>query len=308
MDFADREGYIWLDGEYVDWRKATIHVLSHSLHYGTAVFEGIRAYKTQEGPVAVFRLPEHIDRFFDSAKILRMSMPFSKETLLDVAQQLIKKNKLHNGAYLRPLCFYGAESMGVHSGQLSSHVMMAAWEWGAYLGKDALEKGIRVKVSSFCRFHPNSLMTKAKASGHYINSKLAKQEVQSAGYDEALLLDSHGMVAEGSGENIFIVKNDQVFTPPLTDSLRGITRDSAWKLLEDAGHTVVERVLTRDEVYLADEAFFTGTAAEITPIRECDDIMIGNGQPGPVTQSLQHRFFDVVRGQDSAYQKWLTVI
>jgi branched-chain amino acid aminotransferase len=304
MSMADRDGYIWMDGEFVPWREANVHVLTHSLHYGLAAFEGIRAYNTVDG-TAVFRLPEHIRRFFDSAKILGMHLPFSQEQMREVCLETVKRNELKS-AYLRPLAYYGSEGMGVRADNLSSHVMVAAWEWGAYLGAESMERGIRVKTSSFTRHHVNVTMCRAKVTGHYVNSILAVQEAVACGYDEALLLDVEGFVAEGSGENFFIVRDGVVHTPELASALSGVTRDAVLTLARDAGIPVVERRITRDEVYTADEAFFTGTAAEVTPVRELDDRVIGDGKRGPVTAELQKLFFDQVEGRRDAHPTWLT--
>lgn len=305
MSFDDKDGFIWMDGEYVEWRDAKVHVLTHTFHYGMGVFEGVRAYRTAEGP-AIFRLDRHTERLFQSAKIMGMKIPFSTEQLNKVQLEIIRKNELES-AYLRPMAYYGSEAMGLHAKGLKVHVMLAAWEWGAYLGDEGLEKGIRVKTSSFSRHHVNSSMTKAKTTGHYTNSIMALQEAENAGYDEALMLDPNGYVAEGSGENIFIIRRGKVYTPSLTSALEGITRDTIVELLrDDMGLDVIEKQITRDEVYTADEAFFTGTAAEVTPIRSLDDREIGNGGCGLLTQEIQSRYFDVVYGRDSARSAWLT--
>ena len=304
MSFADRDGFIWLDGEMLPWREAKIHVLTHTLHYGMGVFEGLRAYQTDVGP-AIFRLKEHTDRLFNSAKILNMPMPYSKETLNQAQIEVVKKNQL-GSAYLRPMCFYGAEGMGLRADGLKTHVMIAAWSWGAYLGEDGLKKGIRIKTSSFNRHHVNVTMCKAKANGNYMNSMLALQEALRDGYDEAMLLDVDGFVAEGSGENIFIVRNGKIFTPDLTSALDGITRNTIFVLAKEIGIDIVEKRITRDEVYIADEVFFTGSAAEVTPIREVDNRPIGSGGRGPVTEKLQSMYFDVVHGRSDNYKSWLT--
>ena len=306
MNFADRDGVIWLDGELVPWREAKVHVLTHTLHYGMGVFEGVRAYATDQG-TAIFRLQEHTDRLFRSAHILGMAMPYDKDTLNEVQRQVVRENALAS-AYLRPMCFLGSEGMGLHASNLSTHVMVAAWEWGAYLGADAMEKGIRIRTSSFTRHHVNITMCKAKANGNYINSMLALQEAVSCGYDEALLLDPEGYVAEGSGENIFIVRGGTLYTPDLTSALEGVTRDAIVVLADELGIPLIEKRLTRDEVYVADEAFFTGTAAEVTPIRELDNRRIGAGRRGPVTEQLQSAFFDVVHGRTNAHREWLTPV
>ncbi|MBT8113840.1 MAG: branched-chain amino acid transaminase [Arenicella sp.] len=307
MSFSDRDGVIWLDGEFVDWREAKIHVLTHTLHYGVGVFEGVRAYATSQGP-AIFRLDRHTERLFQSAKIMGMTLPFSDTELNQAQIDSISKNQLASG-YLRPMAFYGSEGMGLHAKNLQVHVMVAAWEWGAYLGEDALENGIRVKTSSFSRHHVNSSMAKAKTNGHYTNSIMALQEAENAGYDEALMLDINGYVAEGSGENIFIVRRGKIYTPSLTSALEGITRDTVVELFKDDMHLeVIEKQITRDEVYTADEAFFTGTAAEVTPIKSLDDREIGDGSAGPITGEIQQRYFDVVNGRDKKRIDWLTFI
>jgi len=299
---ADRDGLIWLDGKMVPWRDAKVHVLTHTLHYGMGVFEGVRAYKTDQGP-AIFRLREHTDRLFRSAKILGMGMPFDKETLNQAQKAVITENNL-SSAYLRPMCFYGSEGMGIRADNLKTHVMVAAWEWGSYLGAENMEKGIRIKTSSFTRHHVNITMCKAKANGNYMNSMLALQEAVNCGYDEALLLDANGFVAEGSGENFFIVRDGVLYTPELTSALEGITRATVMTLAADIGLKVVEKQITRDEVYVADEAFFTGTAAEVTPIRELDNRIIGHGGRGPITEQLQAMYFDQVYGRSDDYQHW----
>ncbi|MFT5135721.1 MAG: branched-chain amino acid aminotransferase [Arenicella sp.] len=307
MSFDDRDGYIWMDGEFVDWREAKVHVLTHTLHYGVGVFEGVRAYATDRGP-AIFRLDRHTERLQQSAKIMGMKIPFSSEVISQAQIDCVAKNELKS-AYLRPMAFYGSEAMGLHAKGLKVHLSIAAWEWGTYLGEGALENGIRVKTSSFNRHHVNSTMSKAKTNGHYTNSIMALQEAENAGYDEALMLDTNGYVAEGSGENIFIVRRGKVFTPSLTSALEGITRDSIVEVMaSDMGLEVIEKQITRDEIYTADEAFFTGTAAEVTPIRELDDREIGDGSCGPITKEIQQRYFDVVNGRDPNRQDWLTYI
>ncbi len=306
MSMADRDGIIWLDGEWLPWREAQVHVLTHTLHYGMGVFEGVRAYETPKGP-AIFKLAEHTTRLFNSAKILRMDIPWDFDTLCQVQRDVVKKNNL-DSAYLRPMCFYGSEGMGLRADNLSVHCMIAAWEWGAYLGSESLERGIRIKTSSFTRHHVNIAMCKAKANGQYMNSMLALQEAMEDGYDEALLLDVEGYVAEGSGENFFIVRNGQIHTPDLTSALDGITRQTVMELAADIGVPVIERRITRDEVYIADEAFFSGTAAEITPIRELDNRTIGSGTRGPITTRLQQMFFDAVAGKTEKYGHWLTAV
>jgi len=304
MTMDDRDGLIWLDGEMVPWREAKVHVLTHTLHYGMGVFEGVRAYETADGP-AIFRLQDHTRRLFNSARIMGMKMPFDEQTLIQVQRDVVRENGLHS-AYLRPMCFYGSEGMGLRADNLKTHVMVAAWEWGAYLGSDGLEKGIRIKTSSFTRHHVNITMCKAKANGNYINSMLALQEALNDGYDEALLLDVEGFVAEGSGENIFIVRDGVLHTPELTSALDGITRATIMELAAAEGLTVRERRITRDEVYIADEAFFTGSAAEVTPIRELDNRPIGDGNRGPITERLQSLYFDQVAGRRSEHPEWLT--
>ena len=301
---SDRDGFIWYDGKLVPWRDATTHVLTHSLHYGLAVFEGVRAYKTDEGTV-IFRLAEHTQRLLNSARIYLMQIPYAKDQLMAAQREVVRANKLES-CYLRPIAFYGSEKMGVSPKGARVHVAIAAWPWGAYLGADALEKGIRVKTSSFARHHINVTMARAKLSGTYANSILANQEATMDGYDEALLLDVDGFVAEGSGENIFVVKNGKLYEPELTSALVGITRDSVIALASEIGIEVQAKRLTRDDVYIADEAFFTGTAAEVTPIRELDNRPIGNGLCGPITKKLQSLFFDVVNGRNSKYKSWLT--
>ena len=306
MSMADRDGVIWLDGELVPWREAKVHVLTHTLHYGTGVFEGVRAYHAEQG-TAIFRLEDHTDRLFRSAHILGMNIPYDKDTLNDVQKQIVHENKL-DSAYLRPMCFYGAEGIGLRADNLKVHVMVAGWEWGAYLGAEALEKGIRIRTSSYTRHHVNITMCKAKANGNYMNSTLALQEALRDGYDEALLLDVDGFVAEGSGENVFIVRNGVIFTPDLTSALEGITRETIVTLAEEFGYEVREKRITRDEVYVADEAFFTGTAAEVTPIRELDGRMIGTGVRGPITEKLQSKYFDLVHGRVAEHMDWLTPV
>lgn len=303
MSMADRDGVIWLDGELVPWREAKVHVLTHTLHYGTGVFEGVRAYHADQG-TAIFRLEDHTDRLFRSAHILGMDIPFDKETMNEVQKQVIRENNL-DSAYLRPMCFYGSEGIGLRADNLKVHVMVAGWEWGAYLGPEALEKGIRIRTSSYTRHHVNITMCKAKANGNYMNSTLALQEALRDGYDEALLLDVDGFVAEGSGENIFIVRNGIIYTPDLTSALEGITRETIVKLAEEFGYEVREKRITRDEVYVADEAFFTGTAAEVTPIRELDGRAIGTGSRGPITEKLQSKYFDLVHGRVPEHLNWL---
>jgi len=306
MSMADRDGVIWFDGKMVPWREATTHVLTHTLHYGMGVFEGVRAYDAEQG-TAIFRLREHTDRLFRSAHILRIPMPYDKETLNAAQTAVVRENGLQS-AYLRPMCFYGSEGMGLRADNLKVHVIVAAWEWGAYLGKENLERGIRIRTSSFTRHHVNITMCKAKANGNYMNSMLALNEALSCGYDEAMLLDSEGYVAEGSGENIFIVRNGVLYTPDLTSALEGVTRDTIMMLAREEGLEVREKRITRDEVYVADEAFFTGTAAEVTPIREVDQRVIGNGARGPLTEKLQTLYFDQVHGRREDHPEWLTLV
>ncbi len=302
---ADRDGVIWMDGEMVPWREANVHVLTHTLHYGMGVFEGVRAYETPDG-TAIFRLQDHTRRLFDSAKIMRMKIPFDQDTINQAQIDVVKGNNLKS-AYLRPVCFYGSEGMGLRADNLTVRCAIAAWEWGAYLGAENLEKGIRIKTSSFTRHHVNISMCKAKANGQYINSMLALQEALTDGYDEALLLDNEGYVAEGSGENVFVIRNGVIYTPDLTSALDGITRNTIMHLANEIGVDVIERRITRDEVYIADEAFFSGTAAEVTPIRELDNRPIGEGTRGPITEKLQAMYFDAVQGK-SKHTEWLSVV
>jgi branched-chain amino acid aminotransferase len=306
MSMADRDGFIWFDGKLVPWREATTHVLTHSLHYGMGVFEGVRAYKASKG-TAIFRLKEHTERLFNSAHIFQMAMPFDRDTINEAQKEVIRANKLESG-YLRPLAFYGSEKLGVSPKGAKVHVAIAAWPWGAYLGEEGLERGIRVKTSSFTRHHVNISMVRAKACGHYINSILANNEATNDGYDEAMLLDPEGYVAEGAGENLFIVKKGKLYTPDLTSCLEGITRATVLQLAEEMGIQVLEKRITRDEVYAADEAFFTGTAAEVTPIRELDGRAIGIGRRGPVTAQLQQKYFDVVYGRSEQHADWLAYV
>jgi branched-chain amino acid aminotransferase len=306
MSLMNREGVIWLDGEFVSWQEARVHSLTHTLHYGVGVFEGVRAYETDRGPV-IFRLHDHTERLFRSAKIVNMTIPYNREELNEIQQDVIRRNQLHS-AYIRPMVFYGAEYLGLQTDQLSVHTMIAAWEWGAYLGAENLINGIRICTSSYTRNHVNSVLCKAKANGNYMNSILALQEAQKRGYDEALLLDHQGFVAEGSGENIFIVRDGVLYTPELTSVLEGITRDTIFKLAADMNLSVREKRITRDEVYIADEAFFTGTAAEVTPIREVDDRLIGDGKRGPITRELQELYAQQVRGRKSTHPAWLTFV
>lgn len=306
MSMADRDGVIWYDGKMVPWREATTHVLTHSLHYGLAVFEGLRAYKTPDG-TAIFRLSEHVDRLYSSAHIYMMKIPYQREVIVEACRAAVKENGLES-CYVRPIAFYGSERMGVSPKGAQVHVAIAAWPWGAYLGDDGLEKGIRVKTSSYSRHHVNVTMCRAKYSGTYANSILANQEAIDHGYDEALLLDVDGFVAEGAGENLFVVKNGRLYEPELTSALMGITRDTVMTLAREIGLEIHSKRLTRDDIYIADEAFFTGTAAEVTPIRELDNRQIGSGKCGPVTKKLQALFFDVVNGRSPAHKAWLTPV
>ena len=307
MSMSDRDGHIWYDGKLVPWRDATTHVLTHTLHYGMGCFEGIRAYRTADGRTAIFRLDEHIDRLFNSAHIFQMKMPWDRETVAQACREVVKANGLEAG-YIRPLVFYGSEGMGIAATTLSTHLVVAAWSWGTYLGDEALEKGIRVKTSSYTRHHVNVNKCRAKSVSTYTNSILAHQEVANEGYDEALLLDVDGYVAEGAGENLFIIKKGKLYTPDLTSCLEGITRETILTLAEELGVPVIEKRITRDEVYCAEEAFFTGTAAEVTPIRELDNRTIGAGRRGPVTERIQHLFFDCVRGQHAGHADWLAFV
>jgi len=303
---ADRDGVIWLDGELVPWREAKTHVLTHTLHYGMGVFEGVRAYRAEQG-TAIFRLQDHTDRLFGSAHILGMPMSWDRETLNEAQRAVVRENGLES-AYIRPMCFYGSEGMGLRADNLKVHCMVAAWDWGSYLGEENMKRGIRIRVSSFTRHHVNITMCRAKANGNYMNSMLALKEALECGYDEALLLDAEGYVMEGSGENIFIVKDGKLYTPDLTSALDGITRRTVMTLCDEIGLKVVEKRITRDEVYIADEAFFTGTAAEVTPIREVDGRAIGDGGRGPITEQLQSMYFDQVHGRRDTHPKWLTLV
>ena len=304
---SDRDGTIWMDGQLIDWRDAKVHVLTHTLHYGCGAFEGVRAYQTDKG-TAIFRLQEHTQRLFNSAKILRMQIPFSQEQLNEAHKQVLRENKL-NSAYIRPLVWIGSEKLGVSPKGNTVHAMIAAWTWGAYLGEDGLNKGIRIKTSSYARHHVNITMTQAKTVSNYTNSILANMEATDDGYDEALLLDSSGFVSEGAGENLFLVKDGVVYTPDLSaGALNGITRNTVLHICKDLGLEVVQKRITRDECYIADEMFFTGTAAEVTPIREMDRIQIGQGARGPITANIQSAFFDIVNGHNPKYAHWLTLV
>lgn len=306
MSMADRDGFIWYDGKLVPWRDATTHVLTHSLHYGVAVFEGVRAYKTERG-TAIFRLAEHTQRLLNSGKIYMMSIPYSREELMEAQCEVVRSNQLKS-CYLRPIAFYGSEKMGISTRGATVHVSVAAWPWGAYLGEDGIENGIRVKTSSFARHHVNVTMPRAKVASTYANSILANLEVTAQGYDEALLLDTQGFVAEGAGENLFVIKDGKIYEPEIASALTGITRDSVITIAREFGLEVHSRRLTRDDIYIADEAFFTGTAAEVTPIRELDDRIVGNGSRGPITQKIQARYFDIVNGRAPEYDHWLTYV
>ena len=306
MSFSDRDGVIWMDGELVPWREARVHVLTHTLHYGMGVFEGVRAYHAENG-TAIFRLEDHTRRLMQSAKIMGMKMPFSMEEINQAQIDVVRENGL-DSAYIRPMAFLGSEGMGLRADNLSTHLSVAAWEWGSYLGEENMAKGLKVRVSSFARHHVNVSMCRAKANGHYINSMLALQEALTDGYDEALLLDTSGFVMEGSGENLFLIRDGVIYTPDLTSALDGVTRKTANRIIADLGYTLVEKRITRDEVYIADEAFFTGTAAEVTPIREVDNRVIGEGVRGPITEQIQSRFFDAVHGRIADYEEWLTYV
>ncbi|MEO8039923.1 MAG: branched-chain amino acid transaminase [Betaproteobacteria bacterium] len=306
MSMADRDGLIWYDGKLVPWRDANTHVLTHSLHYGLAVFEGLRAYETAKG-TAIFRLAEHMERMYNSAHIYMMKIPYARETLMEACLEVVRENRLAS-CYVRPIAFYGSEKMGVSPRGATVHVAIAAWPWGAYLGAEGLEKGIRVKTSSYARHHVNVTMARAKFAATYANSILANLEATQDGYDEALLLDVDGFVAEGAGENLFVIKNGRMYEPELTSALIGITRDTVISLANDIGIEVTSKRLTRDDIYIADEAFFTGTAAEVTPIRELDNRVIGAGQRGPITARLQSMFFDVVNARAQAHLDWLSFV
>jgi len=303
----DRDGKIWMDGELVDWRDAKIHVLTHTLHYGCGAFEGVRAYDTAGG-TAIFRLQEHTQRLLNSGKILRMKVPFSAEQINEAQRAVVKANNLKS-AYIRPLIWIGSEKLGVSPKGNQVHLMVAAWSWGAYLGEEGLKRGIRVKTSSYTRHHVNITMTQAKTVSNYTNSILANMEATDDGYDEALLLDASGFVSEGAGENLFVIKGGVVYTPDLSaGALNGITRNTVFHIARDMGLEIVQKRITRDEVYIADEAFFTGTAAEVTPIRELDRIEIGAGSRGPITEKIQSAFFDIVNGRNPKYAHWLTKV
>jgi len=306
MRVVQKAKKIWMDGKLVNWDEAQVHVLTHTLHYGVGVFEGIRCYKTDDGKPAIYRLKEHVDRLFDSAHIVLLEIPYTHEEICAAIRKTLQANDLVEG-YIRPIVFLGEGEMGLFVQNNPVRVAIATWPWGAYLGEEGLKKGIRAKVSSFNRHHVNAAMTKGKVIGNYVNSVLAKWEVIKSGYDEAVLLDTEGYVAEGSGENIFIVRNGILQTTPLTSVLPGITRDSVITIAQRLDIQVKEARFTRDELYIADEMFFTGTAAEITPVREVDDRKIGNGKPGPVTKQIQSTFFDIVKGKNALFQHWLDV-
>lgn len=303
MSMSDRDGKIWMDGKLIEWRDAKVHVLTHTLHYGMGVFEGVRAYKTAKGS-AIFRLPEHTRRLLNSAKIFQMNLGFDAATLDAAQKEVVRANKLES-CYLRPIAWVGSDKLGISARNCGINVAIAAWTWNAYLGPEAMAQGIRVKTSSFTRHHVNSTMVRAKASGHYVNSILANTEALTDGYDEALLLDTEGYVSEGSGENVFIVSRGRLYTPDLASCLDGITRDSVITIARDLGLEVIEKRLTRDEIYCCDEAFFTGTAAEVTPIRELDNRTVGSGRRGPITERLQNAYFDAVSGRSERYSHWL---
>jgi branched-chain amino acid aminotransferase len=304
---SDRDGKIWMDGQLVEWRDAKVHVLTHTLHYGCGAFEGVRAYKTDKG-TAIFRLREHTERLFNSAKILRMDIPFTLEQAMQAQIDVVRANGF-DSCYIRPLTWIGDKKLGVSPRGNTIHLMIAAWPWGAYLGEEGMKKGIRVKTSSYTRHHVNITMVNAKAVSNYTNSILANLEVTGDGYDEALLLDPQGFVSEGAGENIFVIRDGVLYTPDLSSgALNGITRKTVFAICEDLGLTIKEKRITRDEVYICDEAFFTGTAAEVTPIRELDGIALGPGHRGPITERIQNAFFDIVGGRNPKYANWLSAV
>jgi branched-chain amino acid aminotransferase len=296
---------IWLDGKLIDWEAANIHILTHTLHYGLGVFEGIRCYRTEDGGSAVFRLKEHVERLFGSARTVQMALPFDPDRITAAVLETLRSNGLREG-YIRPIAFVGEGAMGLYATENPIHVAIVVWPWGAYLGEEGLERGIRAKISSYTRHHVNVSMTKAKVCGYYVNSILAKREVMADGYDEAIMLDTEGFVAEASGENVFMVRSGRLCTPPLTCILPGITRDTVVRIARDKGIPLEERRFTRDELYTADEVFLTGTAAEVTPIREVDNRTVGAGRRGPITHVVQDAFFDIVKGKDPKYREWLT--
>ena len=303
---SDLNGLIWMDGAYCDWKEAKIHILTHTLHYGTGVFEGVRAYETPKG-TAIFRLKDHTDRLFNSAKLVGMKLPYTPETLMEAQRGIVRKNNLIN-AYIRPLCFYGSEGMGLRADNLNVHCAIAAWDWGPYLGQEKIKNGIRIKVSSFPKRNESSMLYKAKATGNYLNSMLALRDALNDGYDEALILGTDDTVNEGSGENFFMAKDGKLFTPDLATVLDGITRKTIISLAEDSGLEVIERKINLDEVFECDEAFFTGTAAEVTPIIEINDKKIGDGKPGILTVKLQESYFELVRGKNNNHNNWLTIV
>ena len=303
MTMEDRDGFIWMDGEWLDWREAKVHVLTHTLHYGMGAFEGVRAYETDHGP-AIFKLEEHTKMLFNSTRILGMKIPFDAATLNQAQREVVSKNNLKS-AYIRPMCFYGSEGMGLRADNLKVHTMIAAWEWGAYLGEDNMKNGIRIRTSSYVRHPAHPTLSGAKTNGNYINSMMALKEALEHGFDEALMLDIDGFVSEGSGENIFVIKDEVIYTPNLTSALPGITRDTIVTLAKSMGYEIVEKKLSCDEIYASDEAFFTGTAAEVTPIRDLDGNQIGIGSRGPITEKLQSLYFDCVYGRNADYRHWI---
>tara|TARA_B100001142_G_scaffold324332_1_gene375888 strand:+ start:890 stop:1813 length:924 start_codon:yes stop_codon:yes gene_type:complete len=299
----DRDGFIWMDGEWLDWREAKVHVLTHTLHYGMGAFEGVRAYETDQGP-AIFKLEEHTERLFNSTRILGMKIPYDSKTLNQAQREVITRNSLKS-AYIRPMCFYGSEGMGLRADNLKVHTMIAAWEWGSYLGEDNMKNGIRIRTSSYVRHPAHPSLSGAKTNGNYINSMMALKEALDHGFDEALMLDIDGYVSEGSGENIFVIKDGVIFTPHLTSALPGITRDTIVTLAKSLGYEIIEKKLSCDEIYASDEAFFTGTAAEVTPIRDLDGNQIGQGMRGPITEKLQSLYFDCVHGRNTDFMHWI---
>jgi branched-chain amino acid aminotransferase len=303
MTMEDRDGFIWMDGEWLDWREAKVHVLTHTLHYGMGAFEGVRAYETENGP-AIFKLEEHTERLFNSTRILGMKIPYDAETLNQAQKEVVTRNTLKS-AYIRPMCFYGSEGMGLRADNLKVHTMIAAWEWGAYLGEDNIKNGIRIRTSSYVRHPAHPSLSGAKTNGIYVNSMMALKEALDHGFDEALMLDIDGNVSEGSGENIFVIKDGVIYTPHLTSALPGITRDTIFTLAKSLGYEIIEKKLSCDEIYTSDEAFFTGTAAEVTPIRDLDGNQIGQGTRGPVTEKLQSLYFDCVHGRNSDFIHWI---
>ncbi len=303
MTMEDRDGFIWMDGEWLDWREAKVHVLTHTLHYGMGAFEGVRAYETEEGP-AIFKLEEHTERLFNSTRIIGMKIPYDADTLNQAQREVITKNNLKS-AYIRPMCFYGSEGMGLRADNLKVHTMVAAWEWGAYLGEDNMKNGIRIRTSSYVRHPAHPSLSGAKTNGNYINSMMALKEALDHGFDEALMLDIDGYVSEGSGENIFVIKDGVLYTPCLTSALPGITRDTIVTLAKSLGYEIIEKKLSCDEIYASDEAFFTGTAAEVTPIRDLDGKQIGEGIRGPITEKLQSLYFDCVHGRNTDFMRWI---